>query len=667
MTLKTLVFVVVLAVGVGAFARTVYRLYRYLRLGRPEERRGNGWERLRAVLVIVLGQRRVLAEPSGITHFFIFWGFIVLAFGTLQFIGEGLSEGFVLPLLSAGSMKYFSLIQELFAVLVLVAIAWAAYRRYVQRPDRLDANWEAAIILILITALIGTDFITEGAAVVASGGHAAAGAPITTVVSRLLAGLGTTPAAAVIVREVFWWMHVLVLLGFLIYIPRSKHLHLLAAPFNVFFQTLGPRGALKPLNLNIEDEDLEDMAFGVSRVEEFSWKQLLDTYACTECGRCQENCPAWLSGKPLSPKKLHQKLRDHLTARGEVLLGAAAGVSASEVADEQLPVALIGDVITEEEIWACTTCGACQEVCPVLNEHVGKIVDLRRHLVLMESQYPQAAQATIRNIENSSNPWGLARSARADWAEGLGVKTLADGPGEILYWVGCAGSYDDRNKAVSRAFAELMQAAGVDFRILGSQEACCGDAVRRVGNEYLFQMLAEENIGTLNGAGVKQIVTQCPHCFNTLKNEYPQFGGHFEVLHHSEFIAALLAAGRLKPVRELPQRVVYHDSCYLGRYNGVYAAPREVLVSVPGVTLAEMERSRGRSFCCGAGGGRMWMEEEGTKISSLRADQALAADPEVIGTACPSCLTMFTDEINARDAGDRVRPLDIAEVVRKAI
>lgn len=669
--MKTLAFLTALLLGIFLFGRRVLQLVSYLQLGRTEDRSTHPGRRWRRLLEVVLGQTRILSEPSGITHFLIFWGFIFLSLGTLQFFGEGLSEGFLLPGLTPSSAYYFNLIQEIFAIAVLVAVVWAAARRYLARPARLDVTWEAGIILLLIAGLIITDLLVEGLSLVTHPTAVSTAGPAAAILGRVLTGAGLSPETAALWSETLWWVHLAVFIGFLIYIPRSKHLHILATPFNVYYHSLEARGALKPIRFNLEDEDLEEMVFGVSRVEDFTWKQLLDAYACAECGRCQDNCPAHLSGKPLSPKKMHQNLRDHLMGRGQVLVAAAATApgnipSPRDYADEAFPERLIGDVMSEEAIWACTTCFACQEVCPVMNEHVQKIVDLRRSLVLMESKYPPVAGGTIRNLENTGNPWGLPRSARRDWAEGLEVRGAAEGPGEILYWVGCAGAYDDRNKSVARAMVALFKAAGVDFTVLGPDETCCGDAARRIGNEYLFQMLVEENTAALQGAGVKKIVTHCPHCFNTLKNEYPQFGGEFEVMHHSEYLAGLLGEGRLRLARDFRSRAAYHDSCYLGRYNDVYDEPREILGRA-GLELVEMKRSRRKSLCCGAGGGRMWMEETGQKISGIRTEEALRVDPELVVTACPFCLTMFTDELNARDVGEKIKGLDLAEVLEKAL
>jgi Fe-S oxidoreductase len=469
----------------------------------------------------------------------------------------------------------------------------------------------------------------------------------------------------------FWWVHTLIILGFLVYIPFSKHLHILSAIPNIFFRRFKSIGELSKINL--EDESVE--TYGVSKIEEFTWKQLLDLYACTECGRCSENCPAALTGKPLSPKEMIHNLKKHLLAKGKILtdtkvnparLADASGVAQEKCAAIELKKALIGDICLTDEIWSCTTCGNCMEHCPVFIEHIPKLVDMRRHLVLMESNFSPEIQNVLRNWETNSNPWGLAFASRGDWIKELDVQTLAENPKvEYLFYVGCAGSFDARAKKVTTAIVKLLKQAGVSFSTLGAEEKCCGETTRRIGNEYLFQSMATELTEIINGYGVKKIITTCPHCYNCLKNEYPQFGGNWEVLHHSELLFQLLNEGKLKPRKRLDKRLTFHDSCYLGRYNNIYDEPRKILKLIPGLRLKEMERCRNKSFCCGAGGGRMWMEETlgHQKINEARADQALAQDPEIVGVCCPYCATMLEDGLKARSKEDAVKVLDIAELL----
>ena len=461
--------------------------------------------------------------------------------------------------------------------------------------------------------------------------------------------------------------------GFIAYLPYSKLIHIVTAPLNMYFESLEPKGTLTYINM--EDEDAE--TFGVAKLEEYTWKDLMDTDACVRCGRCQNNCPAHLSGKPLSPKQLIQDLRQHLTQKGEIILSnrqvliqkglyGSESAAGSEEVNDILNQPLVGNVIEEDVIWACTTCRSCMEQCPVLIEHVPKVVELRRNQVLMESNFPPEAQISFRNMENNGNPWGMGWQTRADWAKGLGVAAISEEPdAEYLYWPGCSGAFDARNRKVSTALVKLLQAAGVKFAILGNEEKCCGDSARRLGNEYLYYSLAQENIETMKGYGVKKIITQCPHCFNTLKNDYPQLGGNFEVIHHAEFLAQLLREGRVKTNQSLEATVTYHDPCYLGRYNDIFSEPREILRTV-GANLVEMERSHEKSFCCGAGGGRMWLEESlGQRINEMRTEQVVACSANIVGTACPFCLTMLTDGIKVKEA--EVKALDIAEILAQSI
>jgi Fe-S oxidoreductase len=474
------------------------------------------------------------------------------------------------------------------------------------------------------------------------------------------------------------------LLFFLDFIPNSKHLHILGAIPNNFFLNLTDKTMqLQPINFEAEGVE----TFGVSKFEELTWKQLLDGPACTECGRCTDDCPAANTGKILSPREVILNIKENMKANGPKMLKLKAD---EKLPDDQRAALLADDAVGEQrmafkkehpnehntatsispqELWACTTCGACQTICPVANEHIRDIIDMRRYLVMTESKMPQELSATFRNNDTNGNPWGLGVDARLDWAEGLGVKTMAEQPdAEILYWVGCAGAYDDRNKKIAIAFVKLMQAANVKFAVLGTEETCCGDWVRRAGNEYAFQALAKQNIETLSKYKVKKIVTACPHGYYTLKNDYPEFGGNYEVIHHSQFINKLINEGRLKPVKPMEKTVTYHDSCYLGRHNDIYAEPRDVVAAVPQVKMVEMKRSHANSFCCGAGGARMWLEEkEGDRINRVRTAEALSLNPDVIATACPFCMTMIDDGVKDKGVEDNVKVLDIAEIVQRAL
>jgi Fe-S oxidoreductase len=450
-------------------------------------------------------------------------------------------------------------------------------------------------------------------------------------------------------------------LGLVAYLPYSKLFHLVSSTLNIFLRSTGPKGELTPIT---DFETAE--TFGVTTINEFSWKQLLDLDACTRCGRCQDQCPAYLSEKPLTPKKLVQDLKNHLQSEENILLGKNG-----KAEGKQGLTPLIGSAITADELWSCTSCMACMEQCPVFVEQIPKVVDLRRYLVMMESSFPSEVAGVFRNMEVNSNPWGIGLASRGDWAKSLNVPILSEAEDkdiDILYYVGCSGSFDDRNKKVAVAFVQVLQAAGVRFAILGAEEKCCGDSARRMGNEYLFQQLAQENIEAMKKYGVKKIVTTCPHGYNIIKNEYPQLGGTFEVYHHSEFIARLIAEGRLPLVNPVDQRITYHDSCYLGRYNALYSEPRKVITSIPGAGLIEMDRTGERSFCCGAGGGRMWMEEHlGKRINHLRFEDALKTKAGTIGTACPFCLTMLDDATKDKEMEESIKVQDITELIVQAL
>jgi len=672
-----LLFGLIFIAALAFFLLTAYKLYRILRLGQPEDRFDRISERLQGVVTFVLGQRRVVREPSGWGHFLIFWGFVIITIGSLETFGVGLYHGFAYwKFLGKPLTGALYLLQDLLCAGVVVALCVSLYRRFVVKPERLRfsdqqaANLDASIIismiLVLIVLLFGARAAEYRLAQLEPGRYFPQAAFISMALSGLFAGLSEPALRGW--YSFFWWTHTLVILGFLVYIPFSKHLHILGAIPNVFFRRFKPLGELTKLDL--EDESVE--TYGVSKIEEFTWKQNLDLYACTECGRCSDNCPANLTGKPLSPKETIHHLKKHLLGKGKLLLDqgeAKEGQSAVGPAAE-LSKALVGEVCLPDEIWSCTTCGNCMEHCPVFIEHIQKYVDMRRYLVLMESNFPPEVQTVLRNWETNSNPWGISFATRGDWAKGLEVKTLAENPEvEYLFYVGCTGSFDERGKKVTNAMIKLLNQAGVSFGILGAEEKCCGETARRIGNEYLFQTMATELAETINGYGIKKIITTCPHGYNCLKNEYPQFGGNWEVYHHTEFLARLLREGRLTPRRRLDKRLTFHDSCYLGRYNDIYEDPRVILTSIPGLRLQEMERHRNKSFCCGAGGGRMWMEETlgDKKINEARADQALALDPEVIAVSCPFCTIMFEDGLKARDREETVKVYDIAELLAQAL
>ena len=651
--------------SVGIFAYRARTLYLLLRLGQPESRFERVPERISSFIANVILQRRVMEDRwTGMAHVFIFWGFLVLLLSTANLFVEGLFGGvFSLPVV--GLNPYFSFLVDLFAGLVAVAIVVAGLRRYVFHPARLQNTAEAGFILGLIFFLMVTLFISEGLA-------SARGQwmPISSAVAGLLASLGMDEGALDGVATLAWWGHLLGVLAFAAYIPYSKHLHLIGCPVNEAFRSLDNGSALSTLDLENSE------TFGVATVNQFTWKQLLDLYACTECGRCNEGCPAHQSGKELAPRELIHNLKLDLLGQGPKLLAARAkgkanaGAQAEGQEGAQLELEpVVPGVVSESVLWACTTCMYCQHHCPVYIEHLPKIVDLRRDQVLMQSAFPPELRNVFKNLEVNANPWEMAWSNRANWVGDLQVPILGEGgPTELLYWVGCAGSFDDRSQKVSRAVVQVLRAAGVEFSILGSEEKCCGDPARRLGNEYVFQSLAMENVEVLRGYGVKRIVTQCPHCYNTLKNEYPKLGGEFEVVHHSQLLADLVRQGRLKLKAEGSWTITYHDSCYLGRYNGIYDAPREALRALPGVRLVEMERHGAKGFCCGGGGGRAFMEErEGQRINQMRLDQALDSGASAVVSACPYCLTMFEDARVAKDVVDQVQTWDLAELMAASL
>ncbi len=663
MYLFVLVFAVIFAYG-------VYRRYQLWRLGKADERFRDFWRwntlrpRVKTVIVDGLAQVRFFRDAyPGIMHFAIFWGFVVLFIGTIFVAGQA---DFGINTLFGTFYLIFSMTLNVFGVVAVAGVLMAIWRRYVTRPSRLDNTLDDAVILWGLLVVLVSGYILQGLRIAATNDPWTAWEPVGNLVAQLFLATGASVGGMELWHRLLWWFHMFLGAGFVAYLPYSKLFHIGASPANQFLRTLAAPGVLSKVDI----ENAE--TFGVSKVEEFTWKQLFETDACTRCGRCQDYCPANLSGKTLSPKALIQDLKTHLWAVGPGLVKARAQAAPAETgagASAAPAKAMVGEVFKDDDIWACTTCRACDEQCPVFVEHIDKIVDMRRYLSLMEMRFPPEVDRAFRNIQNQSNPWGLGAGYRADWADDLGVKKLSGGePVDVLYWVGCAGAYDDRNKKVATAFVKVLQAAGVNFGILGTEEKCCGDTARRLGNEYLFQMLAQENIETMKRYGVKKIVTTCPHCLNTLKNEYPQFGGDFEVVHHSEFMAGLLAQGKpsLNGQGKLGGAVTYHDSCYLGRYNNVYAQPREIVKGAlgEGGKFVEMSRHHAKSFCCGAGGGRMWLEEShGKRINEMRVDQAAEAKADTVVTACPFCLTMFTDGVKAKDLTEKMKAVDLAEVV----
>ncbi len=657
--MHSIVFAIFLLAALGFFAYNAYRLITYLGIGKAENRFKDAGTRIANTLKIALGQSKMMRDPvAGLLHVLIFWGFIVLLTAVIESVIEGLVPGGSLAFLGP-LYPPLTWMQELFGALVVLSTVVSLFRRLFAPPKRLDvtghSKWDAIFVLAMILTVMLTMFGQNAtrAFLHPEIPHSAR------FVSNALMGLFTQESAQTW-YYVFFWGHMIAVLGFLNYLPYSKHLHVIASTFNVFFSNLGiePKGALKPINL--ADETLTK--YGATDVDDLTWKQLLNGYTCTECGRCTSVCPANTTGKMLNPKKIIVDVRARTMEKAPAALAAGDGET-SDVLGHQL----LDNFITEQELWACTTCMACVQECPVMIEHVDTIVDLRRGLVLNESRFPAELTTTFNNLERNYTPWAFGHSTRADWAEGLDVPLMSSvQDAEVLFWVGCAGAYDSRYKKVTQSFAKLMKLAGIKFAILGTEEKCTGDPARRMGNEYLAQMLIQENIATLNNYSVKKIVTTCPHCLQSLGKEYKQFGGNYEVVHHTEFLMGLIERGQLKLAPEKKDKIVFHDPCYLGRYNDVYDAPRS-LVGAVAAEQPEMARSKDKSFCCGAGGGRMWMEEhEGKRVNIDRTEEALATGANTIGTGCPFCMTMLTDGVKAKDASDNVNVKDVAELILEA-
>jgi Fe-S oxidoreductase/nitrate reductase gamma subunit len=618
---------------------------RMWKIGKQDLRTDNMGIRIKSFLVEGILHRRILQEAyPGLIHLFLFIGFIVpfVIIVVVQFI-------FTLP---SPLAKILSLTLDLIALFGLGALILAFYRRYITRPPRMVNQLDDLISLVFLFFILGTGLTVESLRLSVIGKDIHAWAPLGRIFASLFDTAGMSTATKGFLAMVFFRIHFFLVLGFIAYIPFSKLFHIVSSPLNMIFRSLKPKGALSYMDL--EDEEAE--SFGVAKIQEFTWKQLLDLDACTRCGRCQDHCPAHLTEKPLSPKNIILDLKEHLHQR--------------QKKTDEAP-ALVNNVIQEDTIWACTTCRNCMEHCPVYVEHVDKIIDLRRSQVLMESKFPEELMEAFRGLEKNSNPWGLGFDARMDWVEEMDVPILAEMQGkeiEYLFFVGCIRSYDDRNKKVSKAMIRILNHLGIKYAILGMEEGCCGDPARRVGNEYLYQILAQNNIETFKRYKIGKILTTCPHCYNTLKNEYPQMGFSCEVKHHAEFLSKLIGSGHLKLARPLPKKSTYHDPCYLGRYNGIYQAPRDVLHAIPSLNLQEMKRSRKESFCCGAGGGWMWMDEKiGKRINIQRLEDAIATNSEWITTACPFCVTMFHDAIKSKDKEESLQIWDIAEIVDQAL
>jgi Fe-S oxidoreductase len=675
----TLLFALVLLSALALFAYTMSRRIQLLTMGAGpgDDRLDRPWARLRSVLTFGLLQRKMFRDPyAGLYHALIFGGFIVLTVRTLSLVFEGLFPGAALPLFRPGFWEGYLLLKDVVLVTTLLGVVLALGRRHVFRKERLDPSFDADLILLLIGFLMVTDIAAGGAKMALESARAgvaqnARWEPLTYYLSKnLLSGLSSVSLQSIYFGA--WWGHLVAILVFGNYLPFAKHFHVITALPNLYFAKLDPPGKMATFDI---EKAAETERFGVGKIEDFSWKQKLDFFTCTECGRCREICPTHLTGKPLTPKGFTVDLRSALYTEADDLIDADSG-RGDGTAGVRLAARkpLIGGWIDEATVWACTTCRYCEHACPVGITYVDKITDMRRHLVLEKSEFPKEAQTAFNGMERQGNPWNLAASDRGAWAKDLPfpVLTMAEAAGEkgsgveVLFWVGCAGSYEERGKRVSQALARLLHEAGVTFAILGSEETCTGDAARRLGNEYLFQTLAQQNVETMNGYGVKKIVTNCPHCFNTLANEYPDFGGKYEVVHGTELVAKLVADGRVHLTEKIEQSISFHDPCYLGRHNGVYEAPRDILNAIPGLTLKELPRSRDAGLCCGAGGGRMWLEEKiGTRINQTRYAEIQGNGTDAVGVSCPFCMVMLG---NAKtETSGTTEPFDVLELAARAL
>jgi Fe-S oxidoreductase len=699
LALRIIIGLVVTAVAAAVAGRRLWWLYRIGRTGQPAPERvaalrehpGRQGE---TQVTEVIGQRKLLQwSVPGLAHAFTFWGFLVLLLTIIEAYGSLFSRHFAIVLI--GTWAWVGFLEDLFAVLVLVGIITFAVIRLATDPKRegrrsrfagshTGAAW---LVLLGIFLVIATLLLYRGAQINSGQFPYPRAAFASQLVGHWLHPLG---AANEGLATTFVLLQLAVILAFGIFVTYSKHLHIAIAPLNVLFSRrpngLGP---LEPMRsngkvLDFEEADPDTDVFGIGKVEDLSWKGMLDLATCTECGRCQSQCPAWATGKPLSPKMIILELRDHAFAKAPYLLAssdeARAALPDAVKAEAERPI--IGDadahgVIHPDELWSCTNCGACVEECPVDIEHIDHITGMRQYQVLVESAFPTEAATMLKNLENKGDPWGMGESRRADWMADLDFEVpVIDGKigddVEYLFWVGCAGALEDRAKKTTRAVAQLLHTAGVNFAVLGPAESCTGDPARRMGNEFVFSMLAQQNIETLNEAGARKIVASCPHCFNTIAREYPQLGGNYEVIHHTQLLARLVADGRIKPVTPIEEKVTYHDPCFLGRHNRVFTPPREIMEHVPGVQAQEMHRCKERGFCCGAGGARMWMEERiGKRINTERIDEALGTDPDTISTGCPFCLVMLGDAVAAKqgsgEAKESLEVVDVAQLLVRSV
>lgn len=660
--MKPIIMAILIIAAFGFFFYNIYNLVKILRLGKYEPRFDNIGERIKRVLIYVFGQKRLVTNYkfAGVEHFMIFWGFVIITIGTIEILIGGVFPGF--KLIPGSAHKVYEFVLDIVQTLVVIAIIMGIINRTTIAKRREVNGLDAVVILGLIFGLMVTA-LGAMATNVAMGAAEPGWLPVSSTLSGVFFS-GMSDSGLMYSHEFFWWFHVLIVLGFLNYLPYSKHSHVFTAIPNVFFQNLQPRGALKPIDFENVPEDVDH--FGAGKIQDFTWKDILDAYTCTECGRCTDNCPAWHTEKPLSPREIVVKLRHYASSEGKELLN---GNSSNGKEAQTIPGP---EWVTEEELWACTSCNACVEQCPLFIDQMGKIMEMRRYLTL-EGRLTGTAVKTLQKLQTQGNPWGFSEGDRAKWISGyegvnvIGENGIEDASAfEYIYWMGCYGGYDPRGQKIAQSIVSLLTQAGVNFAVLGPMESCTGDPARRLGEEALYQMLATQNIETLNGLKVKKVIANCPHCFNTIKNEYPQFGGNYQVINHTQLLNDLVKQGRLKPTKEINKDVAYHDPCYLGRYNRVFDEPRELLQSIPGLKLIELDRRREKSFCCGAGGGKIWMEEDAPRVNWNRFEEVESKNPDTLAVACYFCDTMFEDA--SKHAGnDKIEIKDISVILRESV